>query len=132
MPALAFRAHPVEDDGQIGFRKAVNVLECPFDAFEEIRVASVGFAARLANEEVVDLSIQEVLVDLPFGEGEFLDDFEPFQGFQIPVNTGAIDARQEPFHRLVKFLEGDLATFIVENELEQDSTSGRNPHPVGP
>lgn len=115
---LAFRAKSVKNDGKLCLRKSVNVFQGVFDFFEKVLISFMGLPARFADIEVIYLSVQKVLVNFSIFKVELLNNFEHFEGFEVSVNTRAVDPGQAIFHKGVKFFEWNLLTFMVEDELK--------------
>ena len=64
----------------------------------------------------------------PREEIEFLYDIQFFKGSQIAVNAGTVDTRHFFIHEIIKIFKHQMAIFIVQNELKQESSGRSDAH----
>src|SRR6185312_8518473 len=123
---------PVEHDGEIRFGEAVRFAERRLDTLEQLAIAASCVAAGLADVEVVDMAVQDVLIGLPaLGQVERLDDAEPLERDQVPVYAGTIDPAHPVVDVLVDFAQAHAARLAVEDELQEHPTARSDSHAVG-
>jgi hypothetical protein len=124
-------ARSIEYDGEVRLRETVNVPQGRLDALEQRRVARLRFSADLADVEVMDLSVEDVLkAATDPRELEFLDDLELLQRLQVAIDAGSVDAVNLAPEMVVNLGERDAASAVVQDELKEHSPPGRDAHPV--
>lgn len=109
----------------------MDILQCEFNPLEKLLVSPVGLSTSFANVKVMNLTIKDILVAFTdFGKVQLLNDIEPLQRLQIPVDAGAVDTLDLLVQELLDFLDGDMAGFIIKDELKKQAAGRRDPHVV--
>lgn len=109
----------------------MDLLQRRLDPLEEAAVAGLGLPAHLAQVVVVHPPIEHVLEALPLaGQTQLLDDPEPLERLEVPIDARAIDGAGLRVDERVDLRERDPASLVVEDVLEEQPPPLGDPHAV--